>query len=92
MFVAESSKRVPQKSAQIKLLLSSTQTVFVAECSTSMPQKVPKSSRKLCKPLVSGMALLTLVINGMGLHSSTFWLDVSTFCGNTLTHDFPPVY
>jgi hypothetical protein len=29
---------------------------------------------------------------GRGLHSSTFRLNVSTFCGVRWVHDFPPVY
>jgi hypothetical protein len=29
---------------------------------------------------------------GRGLHSSTFWLNVSTFCGIRWVHDLPPVY
>ena len=29
---------------------------------------------------------------GRGLHSSTFRLNVSTFCGIRWVHDFPPVY
>jgi hypothetical protein len=28
----------------------------------------------------------------MGLHSSAFRLNVSTFCGIRWLHDFPPVY
>jgi hypothetical protein len=28
---------------------------------------------------------------GRGLHSSTFQLNVSTFCGIRWVHDFPPV-
>jgi len=30
--------------------------------------------------------------NGRGLHSSSFWLNVSTFCGIRWVHDFPPVH
>jgi len=30
--------------------------------------------------------------DGRGLHSSTFRLNVSTFCGIRWVHDFPPVY
>ena len=30
--------------------------------------------------------------SGRGLHSSTFRLNVSTFCGIRWVHDFPPVY
>jgi len=29
---------------------------------------------------------------GRGVHSSTFRLNVSTFCGIRRVHDFPPVY
>ena len=29
---------------------------------------------------------------GRGLHSSTFRLNVSTFCGIRQVHDFPPLY
>jgi hypothetical protein len=29
---------------------------------------------------------------GRGLHSSTFQLNVSTFCGIRWVHVFPPVY
>ena len=29
---------------------------------------------------------------GRGLHSSTFWLNVSTFCWIRWVHDYPPVY
>ena len=29
---------------------------------------------------------------GRGLHSSTFRLNVSTFCGTRWAHEFPPVY
>jgi len=30
--------------------------------------------------------------SGRGLHSSTFRLNVSTFCGIRQVHDVPPVY
>ena len=30
--------------------------------------------------------------DGRGLHSSTFRLNVSTFCGIRWVHVFPPVY
>ena len=30
--------------------------------------------------------------SGRGLHSSTFRVNVSTFCGIRWVHDFPPVY
>ena len=29
---------------------------------------------------------------GRGLHSSTVRLNLSTFCGISCVHDFPPVY
>jgi hypothetical protein len=29
---------------------------------------------------------------GRGIHSSSFRLNVSTFCGIRRVHDFPPVY
>jgi len=32
------------------------------------------------------------VAPGRGLHSSTFRLNVSIFCGIRWLHDFPPVY
>jgi hypothetical protein len=32
------------------------------------------------------------VVTGRGLHSSTFRLNASTFCGIRWVHDFPPVY
>jgi hypothetical protein len=33
-----------------------------------------------------------LKLCGRGLNSSTFGLNVSTFCGIRRVHDFPPVY
>jgi hypothetical protein len=41
------------------------------------------------------LAVRTLFFNlvlGRGLHSSTFRLNVSTFCGISWAHDFTPVY
>ena len=31
-------------------------------------------------------------VPGRGLHSSTFWLNVSIFCGIRWLHEFPPAY
>ena len=59
-----------------------------------------------CKPLMLGMTQMvhghvddTGLLDpggappgGRGLHSSTFRLNVSTFCGIRWVHDFPPVY
>ena len=33
-----------------------------------------------------------VLLEGRGLHSSTFRLNVSTFCGVRFVHNFPPVY
>ena len=33
-----------------------------------------------------------VLVNGRGLHSSTFRLNVSTFCWIRWVHDFPLVY
>jgi hypothetical protein len=40
----------------------------------------------------SSAAAGTSVVLGRGLHSSTFWLNVSTICWIRWVHDFPPVY
>ena len=58
-----------------------------------------------CKPLSGGViaagyftnqatfgAVVLAGAGGRGLHSSTFQLNVSTFCGIRWVHGFPPVY
>ena len=37
-------------------------------------------------------SMIALLVPTTGLHSSTFRLNVSTFCGIRRVHDFPPVY
>ena len=45
-----------------------------------------------CKPLTTGTLQPGAVLTGRGLHSSTFRLNISTFCGIRWVPDFPPVY
>jgi hypothetical protein len=42
-------------------------------------------------PMEMAESIAELVV-GRGLHSSTFRLNVSTFCFIRRVHDFPPVY
>jgi len=41
--------------------------------------------------LIKQKKLPLSLLAGRGLHSSTFRLNISTFCGIHWVHDFPPV-
>jgi hypothetical protein len=52
----------------------------------------PASASTSVGVTTGGGTSVVSVAGGRGLHSTTFRLDISTFCGIHRVHDFPPVY
>jgi len=59
--------------------------------STSYYVKLKRGIKKHTTAAAAAVATEQMV-QGRGLHSFTFRLNLSTFCGIRLEHGFPPVY
>jgi hypothetical protein len=56
------------------------------------PSAIREAEKRLDAAAVEDLIRHVRLVHGRGLHSSTFRLNVSTFCRHRLVHGFPPDY